>query len=1152
MPVPSDFRLYHGNDLELLAGVLAAELARPGPETGGDALPAPDTILVPQPALKRWLQKGLAEAHGIAANLVFLAPGEFVRRALDANVPGAGDAAVGDAATLRWRLWSLLADADAMAAPVFAPLQPALAGSDPASAAWALAGELAQVFEKYQAWRRDWLRGWDRHADRDDWQAELWRRATRGRTHRGRRLDAYLARFAGAGHDVPQGLPARTFAFACQNVSPDALRVIASAARAGPLHFFVASPVRGWWGDLRTGREPAPADALAGENPLLRANGAAGRDFLRTLFDDDVVQPAHEFAFYRAPASLAEGIDAAPADAGRGGDPGPDPGQDLFAAPAASATANADAPLLHRLQRDLLERAPPPRAAAALPVFADTGRADASLQVHNCHTRLREVQVLQAQLRALLEADPALEPREIAVLAPDIDAYAPFVAAVFGGSDAGNAIPYALGDAGVLARQPVVAAFAQLLALPDAKLAANEVLDLFAVPAIGERHELGPADLATLGAWLAAAGARWGLDGAHRERLGAPREDAYTWAFALDRLLLGHASGSDADPGSGPGQVLVNVAPLPGLDGGTLALLDRLVQGLRRLAQWQRALAAPRTPDGWGQALAQLIDDFFPERARDPADRVAVDDLRALAARFAAQAATAEVDEAVPPAVVRAWFAAEFAATDARAPLLTGGVTFGRMVPLRLVPFKVICLLGLDDGAFPRRDPPGSLNRLAAALDTPQRRVGDRSVRDDDRGLFLQLFAAAGQCFYCSFLGQDPRSGEAGPPSVVVSELLDVAARYYADADVARRDFVVRHPLQPFSPATLGADAGDGSDARRFAFAGGWATAAAQADAPRAAPAPFATPLPLALPLDAPATWTMAQLCRALGHPPRAFLCERLGLRVPEADDRLDDEEPFDAGDGLLRFGLAERTFALCQAPARPARAALAHRLLAEGRLAPGAAGVAALDAVLAQLAPALAAWTDAADNPARTLAYDLDLGDGTRITGTLAGVHRDGLRQFSASRAHGKTLLTLGLDALAWAALGQPQPVARCVRDAPVRTIALPTPAQARAALRVLAGLAARAQREALPFMPKAAWCFAGDADPESGWRKAAAAWRGEPGGEGSDAWVRVALRGAAPFAGDDAVDEHFYELARTVFALLPGAAFVPGADPAAGPGHD
>src|SRR5688572_18930493 len=291
MPVPSDFRLYHGNDLELLAGVLAAELARPGPETGGDALPAPDTILVPQPALKRWLQKGLAEAHGIAANLVFLAPGEFVRQALDANVPGAGDAAVGDAATLRWRLWSLLSDADAMAAPVFAPLQPALAGPEPARAAWALAGELAQAFEKYQAWRRDWLRGWDRNADRDDWQAELWRRATRGRTHRGRRLDAYLARFAGAGHDVPQGLPAPTFAFACQNVSPDALRVIASAARAGPLHFFVASPVRGWWGDLRTGREPAPADAVAEENPLLRANGPGGRDFLRTLFDDDVVQP---------------------------------------------------------------------------------------------------------------------------------------------------------------------------------------------------------------------------------------------------------------------------------------------------------------------------------------------------------------------------------------------------------------------------------------------------------------------------------------------------------------------------------------------------------------------------------------------------------------------------------------------------------------------------------------------------------------------------------------------------------------------------------------------------------------------------------------------------------------------------------------------
>ncbi|MBC7657636.1 MAG: exodeoxyribonuclease V subunit gamma, partial [Frankiaceae bacterium] len=446
------FLLHHGNDLEMLAGVLAAELARPLP---GRALLEPDTVLIPQPAMRRWLQKTLAQTHGIAANLRFLAPGEFVRDALDANVPGAGDEAVGDADVLRWRLWSVLGDARAMAEPVFAPLAPLLQRQDDGVAAWALAGELAQAFEKYQAWRRDWLRRWDKGADADDWQAQLWRRATRGLSHRGRRLDAYLSRFNGTDKHVPVGLPPRVFAFACQNVSPDVLRVIASSARAGTLHFFFLSPVAGWWGDLVTARERLHADADAvfddSENPLLRANGASGRDFVRTLFSYEVVHPDQDFPLYVAPDPLQR----------RG--------------------------LLHDLQRDLLARRPPPVDGALQRPFEEGALADRSLQVHACHTRLREVQVLHDQLRDLLERDPGLQPRDIAVLTPDIDAYAPFVQAVFAG-DAGNspAIPFSLSDGSRLANESVAEALLRLLALPGSRFAVNDVLDLLSVAAIAE------------------------------------------------------------------------------------------------------------------------------------------------------------------------------------------------------------------------------------------------------------------------------------------------------------------------------------------------------------------------------------------------------------------------------------------------------------------------------------------------------------------------------------------------------------------------------------------------------------------------------------------------------------------------------------------
>jgi len=1090
------FLLHHGNDLELLAGVLAVQLARPEP---GRALLAPDTVLIPQPAMRRWLQKTLAQTHGIAANLRFLAPGEFVREALDANVPGASDDAVGDADVLRWRLWRVLSDRQAMAEPVFAPLAPLLQGGEDSLAAWTLAGELAEAFEKYQAWRRDWLRRWDHGADAGDWQAQLWRRATRGLTHRGRRLDAYLSRFDGSDGQVPAGLPPRVFAFACQNVSPDVLRVIASTARAGTLHFFFLSPVAGWWGDLVTARERlhADADAVFGddENPLLRANGAAGRDFVRTLFSYEVVHPDQDFPLYVAP------------------DPGERTG------------------LLHQLQRDLLARQPPPAQASARRDFDPAALADRSLQVHACHTRLREVQVLHDQLRDLLERDPTLQPREIAVLTPDIDAYAPFVQAVFGG-DAGNgpAIPYALSDGSTIANESVAEAFVRLLSLPGSRFAVNEVLDLLSVPAIAERIELDATDFDLLRNWLGEAGARWGLNAEHRAELDAPPESAFSWAWALDRLLLGHATGSDAS--------VSGVAPLPGLEGGALLVLDRLLQGLRRLAHWQRALGISRTPADWSEALGTLVSDFFPERARDGADRDAIDGLRAQAAAFARQAAQARIATAVPLSVLRAWFGDTLAQSNTRQPFLTGGVTFGQMVPMRLVPFKVICLLGMNDGEFPRRDPPGSLNRLTAQLSGPHRQLGDRSLRDDDRGLFLQLFAAATQVFYASYLGRDPRSGEALPPAVVLSELLDVASRYFEPPELARRSLTVVHPLQPFSVAAVGGDVGDGSDARRFTYQAGWAKAAAQTRSRRSPPLPFAVPLAS----DAQASggsWTREQLVRVLSHPPRAFLTQGLGLHLPDAQDRLPEEEPFDSGNGLERYQLDARVLDACLDDPLLGNEALASRLLAEGRIAPGAAGRVDVAQSLKRLAPPLSAWRGKGGAPEKR-AYHLDI-DGFRLSGVLPRVHADGLRQFSASKGHGKTLLALGVDALAWFACGETRPIERIVSGAPLQRIEAMPADVARAKLRQLLLLAQRAQGQALAFMPRAGLALVA-ADGDDGIATAADSWLGEHG-EGSDAWVQLALRGNLPFAGDERITLAFSQLAVEIFSGLPGLA---GAAPA------
>jgi exodeoxyribonuclease V gamma subunit len=1104
MPAPPDFRLYHSNALEVLAGLLAGELRAPAP---GQPLLAPDVVLIPQVAMRRWLQATLAQAHGIAANIDFLTPGEFVQRALDANLPGAGDDL--DAASLRWRLYAALRDPAVLREPALQSLRAYLAGDD-ALKPWSLAGELASVFEKYQAWRRDWLLGWEAGESPRDPQAALWRRVAGGSAHRARRIEDYLRGFADHEAPVPRGLPSRLFAFATLNVSPDVLRVIATQARVGTLHFYLPTPTRSYWGDLVTLRErlrddpatafdtmtPGSADR---DNPLLQAWGASGRDFMAVLGGYDVVHPSGEIAAYA------------------------DPEQHADDAPARDT-------LLQRLQRDLLHRRAPP----ASPWRAQVDRTDPSLQVHACHTRLREVQVLHDQLRGLLDNalvegrrfDPPLQPREIAVLAPDIDPYAPHIEAVFGGmAGTPGFIPYALADTSPLGAEPLAEVFLRLLALPVSRFGLDEILDLLATPAIASAAGLDPPAFERLRGWLHAAGARWGIDAAHRETLQAPRDDAYTWTFALDRLLLGHASGED---GLICGEFGAGVAAWPELEGSALDALDALIRLLRVLARQQRALGEAMSPAQWRERLLGLLDALLPRPPEAPADRRTLERLRTLVDRFATDARRAGVDVPVPAEVLRAHVAASLGEADTRAPLLTGGVSFGRMVPMRLLPFRVICVLGMNDGDYPRRDPGAGLNQLTAELGTSRRRAGDRSLRDDDRFLFLQLFAAAADVFYLSYLGADPRDGSAREPSLLVSELLDVAAAYHADAGAARRQLVVAHPLQPFAPAAFGA-----GEPRRFSYRAQWHPAAAAVQGARVEPGRWLrSPLPGAAHVDA---LSLGELSAFLRDPPAAFLRQRLALRLPQAGDAIDDCEPLAAPQrGLPLQQLQQAVFDAC---VQGDDASLHARLRARALLPSGPLGARTLATLRAQLQPyaeAFTRWRGDAD-AAATRTFELDL-DGVRLHGRLGGVYRNGLARFRFDPLHGPSQISHGLDWLVLCALDERTPLAQFVDSTqPLPLLREPIAADAaQAALRALLALRQQGLCEPLPFGARAGWAWFDAADDGKGWVAAGKQWRSDHGwSEGATASAQLALRGRDPFL-DPVLGQRFRAIARSVFEAV------------------
>jgi exodeoxyribonuclease V gamma subunit len=1097
MSAPADFRLYSSNALEVLAALLAEELRTP---PVGAGLFDPDTILIPQPSMRRWLQKTLAERHGIAANLRFLAPGEFVGEVLGANLADAEDAVTIDPRRMQWRLYAALRDPLVLASAPFAgALREYLSGSAAELNAWSLANGLADAFTKYQAWRRDWLLRWDRGADADDWQAVLWRAITRGRRHRAQAIDTFIARHADARAAPPVGLPSRVFAFACLNISPDVLHVLATAARATTVHFYLPTPTRKYWGDLPVLRDRLAAGALeafdGGDNPLLAAWGRAGRDFIATLFSYDIVEPREIEAY--APPDPASG-------------------------------------LLQQLQRDILERRAP---TAALRTVASID-ADRSLQIHSCHTRLREVQVLHDQLRRLLEERPTLEPRDIAVMAPDIDAYAPYIAAVFGGAQGSlRYIPYTVADGSASAMSPLADLFLRLLDLPQARLTSNEVLDLLALPGVQRRFDLDDDELDQLRIWIAAAGARWGLDADHRAALGAPHEQAYTWRFALDRLLLGHASGT-AD-------AIDAIAPWPQLEGSALGALDALIRLLDRLEHAVRDLAGAHAAAEWQRRLASLLEDLLPSTQAEPVEQRAFEYLLGELETFHRQAAEAGEARPIPAEVVRAYFRERFADTDTRQPFLAGGISFCRMVPMRLIPFRVICLLGLNDGDYPRREPPTLLNRLVAALDVPgQRRRGDRSVREDDRFLFLQLMTAADSVFYLSYIGRDAADGTVREPSVLVSELLDVAARCFDDAAAAREHLVMQHALQPFGRAAH-------ADARAISFDPAWQAALKAPSGAHAAPAFFSSAL---MPGERRTQIDYTELRAFLLDPQRAFLRHRLGLRLSDLATRLPDEEPFGASDALGNHAMRRRVLAALLADDALDEAQLCRRLQAEALLPPAAAGTQWLRALVGELTPLARTIASARRGDAKALAFSIALGDVT-LAGSLDDVDAAVAIRLKPGKPTGRDWFRWHLDALVLAALDDPRSVAAYAEfgthDLGPRVLPRHAPPAARAALRWLIDLMQHGLDTPLPLRPGSAWAWveareqSGDADTA----RAAAEkiWFGHDGyGEGSDAWTALALRGADPFVDAaarvvDEADAEFARLAEAVVAALRDANVAP-----------
>jgi exodeoxyribonuclease V gamma subunit len=1017
-----------------LVAALAGVLAVPGADPF-----TPEIVAVPSRGIERWLAQRLSNvlgaaggrADGVCANVEFPFPGRLVGTALRA-VSGV-DPDLDPWAPAR-AAWPLLAVIDEHLDDVWmATLSEHLGGAaaapdDPRrDRRFGAARRLADLFDRYGFHRPAMVTAWAAGDDVDGcgqvlptdlvWQPALWRllRAHLGVASPAERLAPGCARL----RDEPGlvDLPGRVSLYGLTRLAASDLEVLDAIATARDVHLFLLHPSPARWDAERA----TPGSAV--RHPLLATWGKDARSM-------QVALAAHTRGF---------------ADEHHG-------------APDAATT------LLHHLQGAIRADEPPPGRPGP---GAPDGRlqlaaGDDSVQVHSCYGRARQVEVLRDAILHLLADDPTLEPRDVIVMCPDIETFAPLVHATFGSLDVGpddaaagpRQLQVRLADRALRQTNPVLAALTELLELVTTRITAPQLLDFAGLEPVRRRFRFDDDELARIADWIAAAGVRWGLDAEHRSPYRLERLATNTWCAGLDRLLLGVSMTEDDLP------LVGGVLPLDDVDSGDIDLAGRLAELVDRVHAAVAALTRAQPLAAWVTAIAAAVDALTTTTARDSWQRRELDRLLATLVAEGETADTRGPATELTLTEARELLGDRLRGSPSRANFRTGHLTVCTLVPMRSVPHRVVCLLGLDDGSFPRHGGPDGddvLERVPAP--------GDRSVRAEDRQLLLDAVLAAGDHLVVTYSGHDERTNAARPPSVPIGELLDVidATAITANGGSARERVVVEHPLQPFDARNF--EAGTLVTGRTWSFDASAADGARARRAERGADAPF-----LAAPLATLDTSLvdLDDLVRFVQHPTRAFLRQRLGIGLGGDDDELADAIPIEL-DGLQRWGIGDRLLAARLAGVDPDDAVAAEK--ARGLLPPLALGQDVVEDVwplVDDIAAAVAA-TIGTTAP-RTVDVRVDLGSIGVVAGSVAAVHASTLLAATFATVAPRHRLDAWVRVLALAAAHPTEEfdavtIGRAGRRVGIARIPAITADAARLHLAGLVDLFRRGMREPLPI---------------------------------------------------------------------------------------
>ncbi len=960
--------LYQSNQLDILKSLLASQLSS---ANDGDPF-AQENVLVQSPGMSQWLKLELATELGVCANIQFPLAATFIWKLFTSLLPEVPARSAFSKEAMSWHLMSVLDDFSDD--PRFATISHYQHDGDPLKR-YQLCVMIADLFDQYQVYRPEWILGWeqgdDSVAESQPWQPVLWRALL----ERIRSLDLSLYHRASLYERFvkllkvypPKALPERLFVFGISALPPQYLQLLSQLSSHVEIHLFQLNPCNRYWGDLMDAQQllALGLDEASMGHPLLASMGKLGRDHLRQLAETDCRQIDAFSEPY--PLNGAVGLN-----------------------------------LLQQVQSDILNlhnRAPLHLSAELVKSSqhkTELAEDDRSIQLHLCHSPLREAEVLHDQLLDLFEQDPELSPRDVVVMMPDVNSYAPFIQAVFSAAPRERYIPFAIADLAASQEAPLIGNFLRLLKLGQSRFSCSEVLELLEIPAVMGRFALKQDQFDRLKRWVEDSGVRWGLDARDGERFGIGSELSNSWEFGLQRMMLGMACGGD--------NLYQEILPYDGIEGLESATLGKLAQFISTLKNLLQEFQTPRSVEEWQGFILALLEEFY---LGDDESEGALQLIRDELQKLGEILAESRYRQGLPIEILSYHFEQRLNESHSGHRFLAGRVNFCTLMPMRSIPFKVVCLLGMNDGAYPRSIAPSSFDLM---IEHPC--LGDRSRRDDDRYLFLEALMSAQQQLYISLVGFSHKDNSERVPSVLVSELLEYIGQGFCLADDRDLDLQtsserlqkhlsVAHSLTPWNSDYYRLDT-----RRAHSWVAEWLSVVRG----QGEPGVFIDgALPEVDPSERLAELELADLLRFYRDPIRYWFNRRLNIYFSQQLAAQENDEPFEL-DALAQYQLREQ---LLEASLQDqAGLMMQQKQLHSGHLPGGVFGPLQAQSLLQSVQPLVQQVSPWLQSCTGRCEVRIEL-SAQRLTGWLRGAGDNTLLRYRSGGLHGKYLLGYWIEHL-------------------------------------------------------------------------------------------------------------------------------------------